>query len=69
MSTFFIDNNHIIHGDCLILRFILARLVHLYLLLNYKKDLTPEEYYLSQLNGFQDFMVNVYNYVEITTQK
>jgi len=61
------NNNHILYGDQLICRFLLARLCHLLVLKTRQPNMTAKEFYLRQLNDNQSEMDSIYDIVEKLT--
>lgn len=65
LSLLMSSNDYILLGDALILRFILSRLVHLLVLKSLDSNLTPEEFYLHQINGNQNkLLLPIYHFIE-----
>jgi hypothetical protein len=61
----FNQNDYIFHYNNIILKFILVRITYLYLqLLKNEKNLTPKNFYISQINDNQKHLLGLYNFIE-----
>jgi len=59
MGILLAKNEHIIEGDSCILIFLIARIFYYRFLLQKFKDLTPTEFLIAQMNGYQPFLVDI----------